>query len=201
MGDGRQRFTLWLLVALALAASSCGPKRISGPGRIITDCDYLVVTEKHAHRFADEAEEVLSKSFVVITDDDVRLKSPALKQKACLLSIEWSRGFWKSSATVEVKDYSNRALMHRSYVAGGMLYAGYSGDIMEALEDVAAARAEGGPVSAAARAEPLPVAEPQRGVPQASKAQRLTELNDLKERGLITDDEYSEQRTKILNER
>lgn len=202
MSDGRSaghKSTVLVFVLAALAAS-CGPKRTVGPGRMLTDCDYLVVTEKHAHRFADEAAEALDKSFVVVKDDDPRLNSPALKQKACLLQIEWSRGFWKSSATVDVKDYNNRALMHRSYVAGGMMYAGHSGDIREALADLAAARAEGGPVPAAARAEVIPVPAPPPGVSQ-SKAQRLTELNDLRDRALITDAEYSAQRAKILNER
>ncbi len=190
-------------IAIAMLTTSCGPKRISGPGRILTDCDYLVVTEKHAHRFADEAAEVLDRSFVIVKDDDARLKSPLLSQKACLLQIEWSRGFWKSSATVDVKDYNNGALMHRSYKAGGFMYAGYSSDIMAALHDVAAARAEGRPVSAAARSEPPPplqAAAPPPGVPQ-SKGERLLELNDLRQRGLITDQEYSDHRAKILNER
>lgn len=204
--DARQHFLRridrigWVpaFLAVAVLGSSCGPQREIGPGRAITDCDYCVVTEKYAHRFADPATEILDRTFVVVKDDDARLKNPIVKQKACLLQIEWSRGFWKSSATVEVRDYSNRALMLSSYVPGGMLYAGYHRDVLEALEDIAAARAEAAPVPAAARAEPP--AAPPPGVAQ-SKVQRLTELNELRDRGLITEAEYSKHRSMIINER
>jgi hypothetical protein len=97
---------LFVLCAVAVLSSSCAPTRVVGPGRAITDCNYCVVTEKHAHRFADPATEILDKAFVVVKDDDVRLQNPAVKQNACLLQIEWSRGFWKSSAILEIIGYS-----------------------------------------------------------------------------------------------
>jgi len=40
--------------------------------------------------------------------------------------------------------------------------------------------------------------EPQRGVPSRSPADRMEELNDLRTRGLITEDEYQEKRAGIL---
>ncbi len=85
---------MYLFLAVVVVPG-CGVSRKTGAsGRSIGDYDYCVVTEKHAYRYTDDAIRILNKSFVVVKDDDdPRLVSPAVRQKACLLSLDWNRGF------------------------------------------------------------------------------------------------------------
>jgi len=184
--------------ATLMFGAGCNVSRRTTPGRSIGDYDYCVVGEKLTHRYTDEAASILSPSFVVLQDDDPRLKSPAIREKACLVSLEWSRGFWSSAARVDIRDYEDRTTVQRSHVRGGMLYTGHEGDILKVLEDVAAARAAGPPLPPDAGTLPAPEETTGSGV-EKSTTERLMELNDLRARGFITEDEYSEQRAKIID--
>ena len=187
-----------ICLAALVVGAGCSVSRRTEPGRSIGDYDYCVVGEKLTHRYTDDATSILGQSFVILQDDDPRLKLAAIREKACLVSLEWSRGFWSSAAWVEIKDYEDRTTVLRSDVRGGMLYTGHEGDIQEVLADVAAARAAGPPIPADARTVPVPE-EPTTSGAERSTTERLLELNELRARGLITEDEYSEQRTKIIN--
>jgi hypothetical protein len=187
-----------ICLATLLMGTGCSISRRTTPGRSIGDCTYAVVGEELTHRYTDEATSILSRSFVVLQDDDPRLGSPAVRQKACLVSLEWSRGFWSSSAWVEIKDHEDRTVIFKNHVRGGMMYAGYEGDILKVLSDVATERAAGPPLAPDAETVSIPEEPPTSGV-QRSTTNRLMELNDLRARGLITEDEYSEQRSKIID--
>jgi hypothetical protein len=87
----------------------------------------------------------------------------------------------------------------------GAFWAGAHEDVMEAIRDVAAARAAGPPLPSDAR-EPVSFQEePDVGRARSrnvgsTKADRLRELNELRVQGLISDPEYTRQRAKILDE-
>ena len=196
---GTARTFLLLVGGCLLFGPGCTISREVGPGRPIDSYDYCVVGEEGAHRYATEATRILDQSFVVLSEHDPRLRSQEIKGKTCVLALEWSRGFWSSSATASVRDYRDEHMVHESSLRRGMFWAGYHGDVLDVLHDVAAVRAHGPAVPAEARRPAVEVATDPP--PERSKAGRLTELNDLKARGLITDAEYSAQRAKILDER
>jgi hypothetical protein len=189
---------VWLCAA-GIAVSGCAVSRRTAPGRGLGDYDYCVVGEKYAHRYADEATTILSRSFIVVQNDDPRLESPVIRRKACVLSLEWSRGFWSSAAYAELTDFDNHSMIQRSRIRRGMFWAGHHGDILDVLEDVAAARAAAGPPVPTDVEIPPAVTTKTLGA-RHSKADRLMELGDLRARGLISESEYSKQRAKILDE-
>jgi hypothetical protein len=158
-----------------LAVSGCAVSRTTGSARSIGSYDYCVVGREGADRYAQDATKILDRSFVVLAEDDSRLRSPVIRAKACVLHLDWSRGFWSSSASAEIKDYRNADLVQQSFMRRGMFGAGHRDAVLAVLHDVAAARASGPPVPAEAR---LPPAAPTSTAGSRAKAERLTESND-----------------------
>jgi hypothetical protein len=189
------------LLAVLLAAG-CSVVREVSPGRSIGSFDYCVVSPKDTGEYFDTASSILNQSFVVLRENDPRLIQPDVREKACAVSIQRTPGFWSSSGWVEVTNYESGAEVLTSHLRSGMVWTGSDADVVEALQDVAAARAAGPPVPAEAR-NPANGSRPDLANPATaprSKTERLTELNDLKAQGLITDAEYEKQRTKIIEE-
>jgi hypothetical protein len=185
---------LILLATVLASGAGCAVKRDVGPGRSIEQYDYAVLTPQTSREYYEKASAILDQPFVVVTEEDPRLELPRVRQKACTVTVDWAPGFWSTSGWVEVKDYAHGTHVLTSHMRRGMLWTGANEDVMIAIRDVAAARAAGPPLPADAR---NPSAEPATG---RTTAQRLEELNDLKERGLISEGEYSAQRKNILKE-
>jgi hypothetical protein len=199
----RSYSTLLLFLALLSFGSACAVRRETGPGRPIGTYDYAVLSQETAHRYYSTAESMLGQSFVVIDENDARLQLPQVRQKACTVAIDWAPGFWSTSGWVELKDYAHGAHVHTSQMRRGMFWAGAHADVVEAIHDVAAARAAGPPLPPGAR-DPLPVVAENDATAATtlgrSTAQRLEDLNNLRARGLISEAEYSAQRKKIIAE-
>ncbi len=201
------RMTLVLiLAATALTSESgCAVKREVGPGRSIVQYDYAVLSRETPNDYVQRATPILDKSFVVLTEDDPRLESQNVRQKACTMTIDGTRGFWSTSGWVEVQDYNHSTPVLTSHMRKGMLWVSPDEDVMIAVHDVAAARAAGPSIPPEAR---IPVArlsaeERSAGAHATGArtvAERLEELNDLKARGLINDAEYATQRKNIIKD-
>lgn len=185
-----------LTLALLAIVPGCTISRTTGPGRPIGYYDYCVVSPQESREYFDTATRMLDQSFVVLHEDDPRLELPSVRQKACMVTVDWTPGFWSSSGWVEVKDYGNGTHVHTSQMRRGMLWIGAGPDVLDALRDVAAARAAGPPLPPDAR-NPVDTRQP---AAIRSKSQRLTELNEMRTQGLISDPEYSKQRAKIIDE-
>lgn len=132
-----------LLLSANVLVSGCGVSRSTGPGKAIGYYDYSVLNPHMSYADFHTAQSMLGQSFAVLPDDDPRLELPNVRQKACMVSIDWRRGFWSSSAWAEVKDYGDGTHVLTSSVRGGMLWMGVKGDVSEVIRDVAAARAAG----------------------------------------------------------
>ncbi len=196
---------LGICSAFTLLLSACTVSRIPGKGRQLGSYDYLLVSESETGEYFKAAAGILDQSFVVLYDDDPRLNVRSIHQKTCTVSIGWAPGFWSTSGWVDVKDLASGAPVHTSHMRRGGFWTGSHADVMEAIRDVAAARAAGPPLPADARESVSFQEEPDVGRARPrdvgnSKADRLRELNELRVQGLITDPEYSRQRAKILDE-
>lgn len=133
----------------------------------------------------------------MLEEDDPRLRLREVRQSACVASIDWSRGFWSTTAWVDVKDYETKANILQSYIRRGALYSGVHGDVIDVLEDVAAARATGPALPEPAEIPPAPsIDQPTSGSIEA----RLSELKRLYDRGLIDRGEYDERKRGISRE-
>jgi hypothetical protein len=185
------------VVTVSLLGAGCAARRDIGPGKPIAFYDYGVVTEENTGEYYDRAKSILDQSFVVLEGNDPRLQLSSVRQKACTVSIGWAPGFWSTSGWVDLKDLNGEEFFQSS-VRRGAFWVGADGDVMESLRDVAAARAEAPPVPPESR-EPMPPPAT-RSDGFRTKAQRLTELNELRIQGLISDPEYSKQRAKIIEE-
>jgi len=195
----RPRSTLVALLTVALLPG-CSVVREVSPGRSITSFDYCVVNPKDTGEYFDAANSILNQSFVVLRENDPRLIQPDVRERACAVSIQRTPGFWSSSGWVQLTNYESGAEILTSHLRSGMVWTGSDADVMEALQDVAAARAAGPPVPAEARNPASPSRSDLAASATRSKAERLTELNELKTQGLITDAEYEKQRAKIIDE-
>jgi hypothetical protein len=190
------------VIAIAVASAmivGCAASRDLGEGRPITDYSYAVVGDEATDGWHAEAESVLAGSFILLPDDDPRLEQPNVIKNACVVVVNSHRGFWSTSASVEMQDFRTRRMIISSQVRGGGLYAGAHSDVLNALKDIAQAKGPRGP-------EPAPVSVPdptsaQNAGQARSKAERLSEVADLRARGLITESEYSAQRRAIIAER
>ena len=182
-----------ILLAIAIGGSGCAVTRTTGPGRPLDTYDYCVISNQGAHKYYDTATRALDQSFVILNDSDPRLELPRVRQKAAVATIDWTPGFWSSSGWMELKDYSYGTHIHTSHMRRGMFWTGAHEDVLEAIRDVAAARAAGPALPADAR-DPAPDTQGEK----RSTAQRLEELNDLKLQGLITQKEYDARRKSIL---
>ena len=192
----RSRFVVALVLCVSLG-SGCAVRRTPGPGKPIGHYDYAVLSEQTSHEYFRPASTILDRSFVVLDERDPRLESPSVRLKACNVAVDWSPGFWSTSGWVEVKDYTYGTPVLTSHMRRGMLWVGAHADVMDAINDVAAARAAGPPVPPEARELAAP-AEPAPANVSRSTAQRLEELNNLRARGLISESEYSAQRKTII---
>ncbi len=189
--------TLIALLTTTLFAG-CAVRRTTGPGRPLGAYDYAVMSRESSGEYYSTASSMLGQHFVVLDETDERLELPSVRPKACTVTVGWSPGFWSTSGWVELKDYAHGTPVHTSHMRRGMLWIGAHADVMDALRDVAAARAAGPAVPASAR-EPMPEADTP---PNASRSTslRLEELNNLRARGLISEAEYSAQRKAIIQE-
>ena len=188
---------LVLITTLATTVfAGCAVKRTTGPGRPLGSYDYAVMSRESSHEYYPTASSMLGQSFVVLDQNDERLELPSVRQKACTVSVGWSPGFWSTSGWVELKDYAHGTPVHTSHMRRGMFWVGANADVLEALRDVAAARAAGPELPPGAR-DPMPEAAAQPETTR-STAQRLEELNNLRARGLISEAEYSAQRKAII---
>jgi hypothetical protein len=184
-----------LLACVLLLQAACSVSRDVGD-KPLGSCEYCVLSKDNAGDYYQTAKSILGRSFTVVDEDDPMLESPAVRRRACTATIDWRRGFWSTSGWVEIKDWKGEEIL-RSSVRRGAFWAGAHGDVMESLNDVAAARAQAGPVPPAE----LPPADnaPQTSVAR-TKAQRLTELNELRSQGLVSESEYARQRARILDD-
>jgi hypothetical protein len=193
---------VWFLVACAvLIEAGCSVRRDYGDGKPLGACTYCVLSEENAGDYYQTAKNILGRSFTVVDENDPLLESPQARRQACPVTIDWARGFWSTSGWVDVKDWKGEPIL-RSSVRRGMFWAGAHGDVMESLNDVAAARAAE-PSIPAENLDPVPAPVARSSSPPNSgrtKAERLTELNELRIQGLISDPEYSKQRARILDE-
>lgn len=184
------------LCMIGILGSGCAMKREIGPGRPLAECNYAVLTPQTSGEYYRQASATLDQSFVVLGDTDPRLVYPDIRTKACTVSIGWAPGFWSTSGWVEVKDYAYGTHMHTSFMRRGMLWTGANQNVIEAINDVARARAAGGALPANAR-DPVPaMAEAPEATRSTSK--RLEELDDMRARKLITESEYAAKRKAIL---
>jgi hypothetical protein len=186
----------FLGVAVATLAAGCGVSREQGIGRSLAEYDYVVLRPKDTHEYHAAAMSILDQSFVALEEGDPRLDIPRVRRKACMVDIDYVRGFWSSSGWVDVLDHDTRSLVMSSRVRNGMFWTGANEDVMAAIRDVAAARAAGPALPDDARTITA-AAEDQ--VPRP-KSIRLQELNDLRKRQLISEGEYSRRRQSILDE-
>ena len=191
---------------LAIGASSavmfvtgCAVTRSSGPGRPIGSFDYAVISHETSGEYYPTVESTLGQSFVVMDETDTRLQLPDVRQKACTVAVDWTPGFWSTSASVELKDYAHGTHVHTSHMRRGMLWIGANADVLEAMRDVAVARAAGPALPPDAR-DPVPATDDRSLRTTRSTAQRLEELNNLRARGLISEAEYTAQRKTIIQE-
>lgn len=193
---------VWCLLACTLLLhAACSVHRDYGDGKPLGACEYGVLSEDNTGDYYQTAKNILGRSFTVIDENDPLLESPEVRRRACPVTIDWRRGFWSTSGWVDVKDWKGEPIL-RSSVRRGMFWAGAYGDVMESLNDVAAARAAEPPIPPE-QLEPAPapaVSSANTRPPGRTKAERLTELNELRIQGLISDPEYSKQRAKILDE-
>lgn len=187
-----------LLSITLLVGAGCAVKRVSGPGRPIGTYDYAVLSQQSSREYYRTAGTMLDQSFVIVDETDPRLESPSVRQKALTVTVDWSPGFWSTSGWVELKDYAHGTHVHTSHMRRGMIWVGANADVLDAIRDVAAARAAGPAVPSEAR-EPV-AARGEETNPTRSTAQRLEELNNLRARGLISEAEYTAQRKTIIQE-
>jgi hypothetical protein len=198
------RIALVLILAATTlpSQSGCAVRREVGPGRPIVQYDYAVLSRETPNDYVQRATPILDRSFVVLTEDDPRLGLPYVQQKACTMTIDGTRGFWSTSGWVEVQDYNHNTPVLTSHMRKGMLWVSPDEDVMIAVHDVAAARADGPPVPPEARNPVARAPIPERVAAPGGRtvADRLAELNDLKARGLISDAEYAAQRKNIIKD-
>ena len=140
------------LATTLLGGSGCAVKRDVGPGRPLGEYDYAVLSRQSSQQYYDTAAQMLSQSFVVVDENDPRLELRSVRRKACLATVDYARGFWSTSAWVELKDYAHGTHVHTSHMRRGMLWVGAHEDVLEAIRDVAAARAAGPAIPPEARA-------------------------------------------------
>lgn len=134
------------LSVLALLIWGCAASRTPGEGGPIGDCNYCVISEAAMRGYSEEAATILGRSFIVVRENDPRLSRRVVRDKACIVSIRWRRGFFSNSAAVDVNTLDDGALILRSEARGGALWAGVDGAVADALRDIAAARGAGPPL-------------------------------------------------------
>jgi hypothetical protein len=188
---------VWAVVA------GCSAKRWHGDDRSIQSYDYCVVTEESANGYYDQAASILGQSFVVIGEHDPRLLRESIRDKTCKVSINWTRGFWTTTGWVEVTDYESGNDVLLSQTRRGMLWMGANGNVLESIHDIASARSEGPPIDqarvAAEKQDIEALVEGSSGG-QRSVEDRLTELKQLHDRGVINRQEYDQSRSEILKD-
>jgi hypothetical protein len=189
--------------ALSLLLPGCTVHREAGRGRQLGSYDYCLVTQREAQGYFEDATTILNQSFVVLHEDDPRLNLARVHQKTCTVSIEGAHGFWSSSGWVDVRDLGTSEPVHTSHMRRGMFWAGTHDDVMEAIRDVAAARAAGPPLPPDARdpADARTIADEGHGgsEPAASVEERLRRLDRLYDTGAITKSEYERKRHDLID--
>ena len=189
----------FLLLAALFFVSGCSARRYVYSDHAIESYDYAVIDERNSAGYIDEAERILGESFILIEENDPRLSLPAVRSKTCEVIVNWSRGFWSTTGWVEVADYESGDQVLITQTRRGVLWVGAEGDVLESLRDLASARAEGPPLpSEAEQAAVRAQASMPPGSGASSVEARLSELKDLYERGVITENEYKQQRKAIL---
>jgi hypothetical protein len=190
------------ILGVLVVASGCSAQRWHGPGRSIESYDYCVVRKDDTTDYFDQAVSTLGQSFVVLRENDPRLELARVRDKTCKVSVDWTRGFWSTTGWVDVTDYQTGNEVLTSQTRRGMLWTGADRDVMESIRDVAAARASGPPVPKHARSsvdsQQFKSASHSDG--PRSVENRLIELKQLRETGLISQQEYEQRRHVILSD-
>ncbi len=156
MSNGKsERVLAFVLLFVGFGLGGCGVSRTVGPGPPIGSCDYCVLGMPMSQEDAQRSESILAKSFVVLPSGDPRLDVSVIRDRTCVVSLDWRRGFWSSSEWVQVKDYQYGANVLTSRVRHGMFWSGVQGGLTKALHDVADARGSR-PIAAMGSADPAP---------------------------------------------
>ncbi|HYD48315.1 MAG TPA: hypothetical protein VEB21_08210 [Terriglobales bacterium] len=198
-----------LVVALLVIASGCSASRVSRTPTI-GDYDYCVVHEEDAHGYGEQVRSILSQSFVVLDEQDPRLREAAVRHRTCAVSLRWRRGFWYTPVWAEVSDYDSGEVVLRTEVRGPGLWSGVPAAVPLAIQDIVAARVSAGPLYIDTQRQPTFEEAPLgSGAPRTAvetlpaarpKAERLRELRELYDDGLISEREYEEERSYIIRE-
>ena len=189
--------------AFSLLLPGCTVHREAGRGRQLGSYDYCLVTQREAQGYFEDATAMLNQSFVVLHEDDPRLNLARVHQKTCTVSIEGAHGFWSSSGWVDVRDLGTSEPVHTSHMRRGMFWAGTHDDVMDAIRDVAAARAAGPALPPEAR-DPVDTRtiadEGHAGSePAGSVEERLRRLDRLYDTGAINKSEYERKRHDLID--
>ncbi len=192
---------VWYMLASLLPG--CTVSREMEPGRQLGSYDYCLVSQREAQQYFHDATAILDRSFVVVHEDDPRLNVARIHQKTCTVSIDGNHGFWSSSGWVDVRDLGTGEPVHTSHMRRGMFWAGTHDDVIDAIRDVAAARAAGPPLPPDAR-DPVDVTrrsdEGQAGSePALSVEERLRRLDRVYDAGGITKSEYERKRRELID--
>jgi hypothetical protein len=193
---------LTLCYAFALLLPGCTPSREAGRGKQLGTYNYCLVTQNGAQEYFYDATTILNQSFVVLHEDDPRLNVARIHQKTCTVSIDGARGFWSSSGWVDVRDLGTGEPVHTSHMRRGMFWAGTHDDVIDAIRDVADARAAGPPLPADAR-DPVDMRRSDEGPvgsePALSLEERLRRLDRVYDAGAISKSEYERKRRELID--
>ena len=88
-------------------AAAC--QREQGIGRSLAEYDYVVLRPKDTHQYHAAATSILDQSFVALKRGIHGWIIPRVRRKACMVSIDYVRGFWSSSGWVDACSTTTRA--------------------------------------------------------------------------------------------
>ena len=196
-------YRLLLLGVTALVAAGCTAMRYPGTGPQLHDYDYCVVNPDKSSGYVDQAKEILSSSFIILEPKDLRLSDPEVRRSTCEAVVSWTRGFFSVTGWVEISDYESGEYVMISQTRRGLLYIGAPANVLESLNDIAAARASGPPLpSAGTRGSATAATTKSPATTEAPSPleRRLRELDQLLARKVISQSEYEAARSTLLSQ-
>jgi hypothetical protein len=140
----------YLLLLATIVLVGCGPNRVPGPGAArLASYRYCVVPVSQSNGWDGQARSILGRVFQLVPEDDARLRDPESRSAACVAVTDGFYGLWHDKGRVELHDYADNALLMRTEARVGMFYFGAQQAVVRALEEMAAARRDAGPVQLA----------------------------------------------------